>query len=116
VPAAAWNCAGTPFPGPVEGWLTCSQQSAAAPIAARPYRCGFSAVIRTYALLIAVLAPAVLSAIHLAVDGRGRPLSVLFTAGQAGDNAQLFALLDAIRVHDGGPGRPRKKRDMLIAD
>ena len=54
--------------------------------------------------------------IHLAVDGRGRPLSVLLTAGQAGDNPQLFALLDAIRVHDGGPGRPRKKPDMLIAD
>jgi transposase len=52
----------------------------------------------------------------LAVDGRGRPLSVLLTAGQAGDNPQLFALLDAIRVHDGRPGRPRKKPDMLIAD
>ena len=41
---------------------------------------------------------------------------MLLTAGQAGDNPQLFALLDAIRVHDGGPGRPRKKPDMLIAD
>jgi transposase len=41
---------------------------------------------------------------------------VLLTAGQAGDNPQLFALLDAIAVHDGGPGRPRKKPDMLIAD
>lgn len=54
--------------------------------------------------------------IHLAVDGRGRPLSVLLAPGQAGDNPQLFALLDAIRVHDGRPGRPRKKPDMLIAD
>ena len=54
--------------------------------------------------------------IHFAVDGRGRPLSVLLTAGQAGDHPQLFALLDAIRVHDGGPGRPRKKPDMLMAD
>jgi transposase len=54
--------------------------------------------------------------IHLAVDGRGRPLSVLLTAGQAGDNPQLLPLLDAIRVHDGSPGRPRKKPDMLIAD
>ena len=41
---------------------------------------------------------------------------MLLTAGQAGDNPQLFALLDAIRVHDGGPGRPRKKPAMLIAD
>ena len=30
--------------------------------------------------------------IHLAVDGRGRPLSVLLTAGQAGDNPPLLAL------------------------
>ncbi len=43
-------------------------------------------------------------------------MSVLLTGGQAGDNPQLFALLDAIRVHDGKPGRPRKKPDMLIAD
>ena len=54
--------------------------------------------------------------IHLAVDGRGRPLSVLLTPGQAGDNPQLFNVLDAIAVHHGGPGRPRKRPDMLIAD
>jgi transposase len=41
---------------------------------------------------------------------------VLLTAGQAGDNPQLMPLLDAIRVHDGTPGRPRSKPDMLIAD
>jgi transposase len=54
--------------------------------------------------------------IHLAVDGRGRPLSVLITAGQAGDNPQLLPLLDAIAIKSVGPGRPRKKPDMLIAD
>jgi transposase len=54
--------------------------------------------------------------IHLAVDGRGWPLSVLLTPGQAGDNPQLLNVLDAIAVHDGGPGRPRKRPDMLIAD
>lgn len=54
--------------------------------------------------------------IHLAVDGRGRPLSVLLTGGQAGDNPQLMNLLDAIRVHHGGPGRPRRHPDMVIAD
>lgn len=43
-------------------------------------------------------------------------MSLLLTAGQAGDNPQLFPLLDAIAVHAGGPGRPRKKPDMLIAD
>jgi transposase len=36
--------------------------------------------------------------IHLAVDGRGRPLSILITPGQAGDNSMLFPVLDAIRV------------------
>jgi transposase len=54
--------------------------------------------------------------IHIAVDGKGRPLSVLLTPGQSGDNPQLFNLLDAISVHNGEPGRPRKKPDMLIAD
>lgn len=54
--------------------------------------------------------------IHLAVDGRGRPLSVLLTPGQAGDNPQLLNVLDAVAVHDGGPGRSRKRPDMLIAD
>ena len=54
--------------------------------------------------------------IHLAVDGRGRPLSILLTPGQAGDNPQLLNVLDAIAVHHGGPGRPRKRPDMLIAD
>lgn len=54
--------------------------------------------------------------IHLAVDGRGRPLSILLTPGQAGDNPQLLALPDAIRVNEPGPGRPRKRPDVLIAD
>ena len=54
--------------------------------------------------------------IHLEADGRGRPLSILLTPGQAGDNPQLLALLDAIRVNEPGPGRPRKRPDVLIAD
>ena len=41
---------------------------------------------------------------------------MLLTAGQAGDNPQLLPLLDTIRIHDGTPGRPRKRPDMLIAD
>lgn len=35
----------------------------------------------------------------LALDGRGRPLSVLLTPDQADDNPQLLALLDAICVN-----------------
>src|SRR3712207_1218983 len=54
--------------------------------------------------------------IHLAVDGRGPPLSVLCTPGQAGDNPQLLPLLDGIRVPRLGSGRPRKRPDHLIAD
>jgi transposase len=56
------------------------------------------------------------SKVHLLVDGRGRPLSVLLTGGQAGDNPQLGALLDAVRVPRRGPGRPRSRPDHLIAD
>ncbi|MFG3260452.1 IS5 family transposase [Streptomyces sp. NPDC048172] len=54
--------------------------------------------------------------IHLAVDRRGRPLSILLTPGQAGDNPQLLPVLDAIRIPTPGPGRPRKRPDVLIAD
>lgn len=53
--------------------------------------------------------------IHLAADGRGRPLAIRLTPGQAGDNPQLMPLLDDIRVQI--PGRRwRKRPDELIAD
>lgn len=54
--------------------------------------------------------------IHMSVDGRGRPLSILLTGGQANDNPWLLPVLDAIAVKHDGPGRPRKRPDMLIAD
>jgi transposase len=54
--------------------------------------------------------------IHLAVDGRGRPLSVLVSGGQAGDNPYLLPVLDAIAVRRAGPGRPRKRPALLLAD
>ncbi len=54
--------------------------------------------------------------IHIAVDGWGRPLSILLTPGQAGDNPQLLKLLDAISVNQPVPGAPRKRPDMLLAD
>jgi transposase len=54
--------------------------------------------------------------IHLAVDGRGRPLSVLVSGGQAGDNPYLLPVLDAIAVRRPGPGRPRKRPVLLLAD
>jgi transposase len=54
--------------------------------------------------------------IHLAVDGRGLPMSIVLTPGQAGDNPQLLPLLDQVRVGRDGPGRPRQRPDRVIAD
>ena len=54
--------------------------------------------------------------IHLAVDGRGRPLSVLLSGGQAGDNPYLLPVLDAIAIRGPAGGRPRKRPDLLLAD
>jgi transposase len=54
--------------------------------------------------------------IHLAVDGRGLPIRIILTPGQAGDNPQLVPLLDGIRVARTGPGRPRCRPDAVIAD
>ncbi|MEV5543746.1 IS5 family transposase, partial [Saccharopolyspora shandongensis] len=54
--------------------------------------------------------------IHLAVDGRGLPMRVLLTGGQAGDNPHLMPLLDAIAVDRIGPGRPRSRPEVVIAD
>ncbi|WP_425569627.1 IS5 family transposase [Pseudonocardia yuanmonensis] len=56
------------------------------------------------------------SKIHLAVDRRGLPMSVLLTPGQAGDNPQLLPLLDEISVRRDAPGGPRKRPDRVVAD
>jgi transposase len=50
------------------------------------------------------------------VDGKGRPLAVTLTPGQAGDNPQLLPLLEAIALRTGQPGRPRKRPDHVVAD
>lgn len=56
--------------------------------------------------------------LHLACDGKGRPLSVVLTPGQRHGSTQLEGLLDAVRVPrpEGSPGRPRKRADHLLAD
>lgn len=54
--------------------------------------------------------------IHLAADGRGRPLAVVLSPGQAGDNPFLRPVLDAIRVPGPHGGRPRKQPSLLLAD
>ena len=54
---------------------------------------------------------------HLACDGKGRPLSVVVTPGQRHESTQLAPVLDAIRVPRlGGAGRLRKRPEHLIAD
>ena len=56
------------------------------------------------------------SKLHLAVDGRGLPMAIGLTAGQAGDNPQLLPLLDQVSVARVGPGRPRQRPDRVVAD
>lgn len=56
------------------------------------------------------------SKIHLATDGRGLPMSVVLTGGQAGDNPQLLPVLEGIRVARIGPGRPRTRPQVVVAD
>ena len=55
---------------------------------------------------------------HLACDGKGRPLSVVLTGGQRHGSTQLEELLDAVRVPrpEGAPGRPRKRPAHLLGD
>ncbi len=53
---------------------------------------------------------------HALVDGRGRPLVIAVTPGQAGDSTQLLPLLGALRVPRLGPGRPRTRPTALRGD
>ena len=43
-------------------------------------------------------------------------MAALLTAGQAGDNPQLLPLLDEVAVARGGPGRPRRRPERVVAD
>ncbi|MFE4655021.1 transposase, partial [Streptomyces sp. NPDC056707] len=54
--------------------------------------------------------------IHLACDGRGRPLAILLTPGQRHDGICAQPLLERIRVPRAGLGRPRCRPDHVIAD
>jgi transposase len=53
--------------------------------------------------------------VHLAFDGKGRPLSVVLTAGQRHDSTQLESTLDGIRVPR-RRGRPRKRPNQVAGD
>ncbi|MET9425747.1 IS5 family transposase [Streptomyces sp. NPDC006540] len=54
--------------------------------------------------------------IHLACDGRGRPLAILLTPGQRHDGICARPLLERSRVPRTGLGRPRCRPDHVIAD
>ncbi len=53
--------------------------------------------------------------LHLAFEGRGRPLAIRLTGGQRHESPQLPAVLDGIRVPR-RRGRPRKRPDDLSLD
>jgi transposase len=53
--------------------------------------------------------------IHAAVDGQGRALAILLTAGQDGDAPMMLALLAQIRVAR-PKGRPRTRPNRVLAD
>ncbi|MFB6890956.1 IS5 family transposase [Kitasatospora sp. NPDC056327] len=54
--------------------------------------------------------------LHLACDGRGRPLGFVLTGGNTNDCTRLEPVLESIRVPRVGPGRPRTRPDHVIAD
>lgn len=54
--------------------------------------------------------------VHQLVDGRGRPLVIDVTAGQAGDSPMLRPLLAQLAVRRLGRGRPRTRPTAVIAD
>ncbi|KOV58731.1 IS5 family transposase [Streptomyces sp. MMG1121] len=56
------------------------------------------------------------SKIHLAGEGRCRPLSLLITPGQWGDAPQMIPVLNRIRVPRLGGGHPRTRPDHLGGD
>jgi transposase len=53
--------------------------------------------------------------LHLASDGRGRPLALHLSEGQRHDSRELEAVLDCIRV-PGRRGRPRKRPEQVVLD
>ncbi|WP_434092479.1 IS5 family transposase [Streptomyces flaveolus] len=54
--------------------------------------------------------------IHLAVDGRGLPLSIVLTPGNAHDATAFADVLDGIRTPRVSTGRPRTTPDRVLGD
>ncbi|MGX7829890.1 IS5 family transposase [Actinokineospora sp. 24-640] len=56
------------------------------------------------------------SKLHLACEQHRKPLSLLVTAGQRGDSPLFTVVLEQIRVHRSGSGRPRTRPERVLAD
>lgn len=54
--------------------------------------------------------------VHLAVDGRGLPLSIVLTPGNTNDATAFGQLLDGIRVPCAATGRPRTTPNRVLGD
>ena len=54
--------------------------------------------------------------IHLVTDGKGRPLGLVLTGGNAADTSLFTTVLGTITVSHGRPGRPRTRPDRVLAD
>ncbi|WP_256098653.1 IS5 family transposase [Streptomyces agglomeratus] len=54
--------------------------------------------------------------IHIAAEGRCRPLSLLITPGQRADCTQFELVMDKIHVPRAGHGRPRRTPDSVSAN
>nr|WP_244950259.1 transposase [Streptomyces griseofuscus] len=54
--------------------------------------------------------------LHLAVEQRQKPMSIVIAAGQRGDSPQFEAVLGRVRVPRLGPGRPRTRPRRFRAD
>ena len=54
--------------------------------------------------------------IHLACDGQGRPLAFTLTAGNVNDRTQFEPVMARIRLSRCGPGRPRTRPALVVAD
>jgi hypothetical protein len=53
---------------------------------------------------------------HLACEQGRKTLAVVITAGQRGDSPQFIAVLQRIKVHRFGGGRPRTRPSLILAD
>ena len=54
--------------------------------------------------------------LHLGCEQGQKPLSIVLTGGQRGDNPQFIAVIEGIRVPRLGGGRPRTRPDRALAD